>query len=132
MARKYDDDEEEDDIGTYKDPKYYRRRRPIEDYEEDALDPEDELIIILKAIDYTRSRLDCHQVKLAHLFRRYPDLQEQWRKFTRYGGLSADDFRLFLKGQLRPRITRQRKHLRLVSNRKAIPVKLRKTGNDVA
>ena len=107
---------------------------PEDDEDEDfTIDTAKQLLLILRAIDYGRERLDGLQVKLSDLFERYPPVEDMWRQFRKAGGLTADDFVKFLKGQLRPRITRQRKHLRLVSSRKVLPLKLTKRpGNDVA
>jgi hypothetical protein len=139
--RRYYDDDEEDEVGTIKDSRTYRRQSARRVYDEDDDDDEgivdeedfaDELVSLLKSIDYTRQRLDCHQSKLSHLLERYPEFAGLWQKFQKAGGLSAEDFRLFLKGELRPRITRQRKHLRLVSSRKPLAVKLKRPGNNDA
>src|SRR6266404_5340955 len=102
MARRYEDDDEDDIFSTVNARQH--RRRLSRDYDDDDIrddDPEDELISILKSLDYTRQRLNCHQDKLSHLLRRYPDLQDLWRRFIAVGGVSAEDFRQFLKGELR-------------------------------
>jgi hypothetical protein len=132
MARRYDDNDDDDD--DYK-PRFRRlAKKPVhshtwddEDDEEeeddgDEHDPRDELIDVLESIDDARESLDNYQLTLSYLFARHPDLKLQWRKFLQVGGLTADDFRKFLRGELRPRIVRQRKHLRLVSNRKVTPL----------
>jgi hypothetical protein len=90
-------------------------------------DLEDELISILTAIDDARQRLDCKSQQLLHLLDRNPDLRKRWLGFVRSGGVTAADFTKYIGGKLRPRITRQRKHLRLISkSRKHNPVRLLK------
>jgi hypothetical protein len=134
MAR-YNDDDDEDDTK----PRLRRlaRRRTVYDDEDDddgIYDDQDfeyELSNILDSIDSTRLKLDRYQRKLSHSLQRYPMFDDQWRKFQKSGGLTADDFRLFLRGELRPKITRQRQHLRLISNRKPTAIKLKKS-NDAA
>jgi hypothetical protein len=104
-----------------------------DDEEEEEYDiprnPIDELISILKALDDTRSRLDSLQVNLSQWLERYPSFEGPWRKFLQSGGLTLADFHKFRQGQMRPRIIRGKRHLRLISTRK-FPVKIKKSGHD--
>lgn len=107
----------------------YHDAEPGENDDIDAFNglPEDPEVILLRHLeefDTLRDDLNDTRGSLSALLRDEPKLQLLWKKFQRAGGLSADDFRRFLKGKLRPRITRQRKHLRLISVRKTAPIKL--------
>jgi hypothetical protein len=98
-----------------------RRREPSDG--DDIIaesEPQGELIEVLELIERSREQLNRHAIALRHLFRRYPGLQQKWEVFIRSGGITASDFERFLDGQLqlRPRITRQHRHLRLIISRR--------------
>jgi hypothetical protein len=86
-------------------------------------DPEEALTRLLKRIGSIRDQLDQTQGQLSDLLQEEPELAQQYRRFIQQGGLTAEDFERFQLNLLRPRITRSRKHLRLVSSTK--PVKKR-------
>ena len=45
-----------------------------------------------------------------------PALRAQYESFLRSGGISHEDFERFLDGDMRPRLTPRKGHLRLISN----------------
>jgi hypothetical protein len=97
------------------------RRRAEEDLDEvPELKPEEELIELLESIEQWQHRLVRDRSRLAALLGYTPDLQQRWDQFTRQGGITAKEFEAFLDGKFRARITRQRRHLRLVSSRKGV------------
>jgi DNA-binding transcriptional MerR regulator len=110
-----------------------RRTADEEDEEEEdddeVLDPEITLLQLLYDQDSCQTRLQRNRTCVASLLRRYPELRQRWQQFQKSGGISASDFELFMSGKLRPRVVRQQKHLRLVSNRKTTPLKLIKPNN---
>jgi hypothetical protein len=98
-----------------------RNRRCNDDWDEVIPeDPADELLDLLRDIERRQKRLAQDQRDLHRLIEREPDLRQKWHEFTRMGGISANELELFLQGRLRPRITHQRRHLRLVPNRKLV------------
>ena len=105
----------------------YRRQWTPEDYDDD---PEEELLQRLERIDYQREQVELQRQSLQSLLEFYPELAGRWKEFTSLGGVSASDFRKYLDGQWRPRITRQRKHLRLIVNRRQKPVTIRGLAKD--
>jgi len=122
------EDEDDEEIDRPLRPRRHRRRFEEDDEDrafEEEESPQDELVEILDSIERQRERLNCYHIRLTHLLRRNPELQDQYQRFSQASGLTAKDFELFLKGELRPRITRTKKHLRLVSNRKPLTNRLR-------
>jgi hypothetical protein len=119
----YDEDDDSDSFSTI----------PLSDPDHDNFVAELALLDLYDNLMVTQDRLrDCRD-QLTALLRQHPDLQERWAKFQRQGGATTKDLEDFFNGRFRPRITRTRRHLRLVSNRELIGVKLkRKTGNDDA
>jgi hypothetical protein len=122
-----DDDDDNEFAEAHRDRPV--QRRYVEDFDDDPEPEADELLAVLEYIDYQRHRLNRYGAALKSLLQRYPDLQAKWRQFTGAGGLSAEDFKLFLRGQWRPKIIRQRRHLRLVVNQRHKPTVIR-SGND--
>jgi len=92
----------------------------------------DDLIDVLDALDGTRFRLNQQQCKLRQLLNCDPELRGLYESFSRSGGVTGEDFRRFLHGELRPKITRSKKHLRLIACRKTVPLTFKKPGNDAA
>jgi hypothetical protein len=78
---------------------------------------EDELLDRLRRIEQKQEALDVVRAELKAMISQRP-LNEIWRKFTSSGGVTASDFAQFLHGQLRPRIIRGHRHLRLVADRR--------------
>jgi hypothetical protein len=115
--------EEREDLGSGNEDDNDNEDYETRPFTEDAAR---QILSVLKLIDQTRVRLSCHQIALNSLLRTYPAVQPFWRKFQLMGGVTVDDFTQFANGDFRPRITRQRKHLRLISSRKPIPIKLKK------
>ena len=114
------DDEEEVRRSTRR--RHLRREEADERgdiYEEDH--PEDELERLLEEMERDREKLNLDMLALRLLLRRHLDLEARWRQFTGVGGITASDFRQYLAGQWRPRVTRQRRHLRLVVNHRLTP-----------
>jgi hypothetical protein len=106
----------------------YRRRLVTFD-ESDYCDPEIAMLTVLENIEYRRQQLQGDLANLQALLNRHRELQARWQEFTGAGGLSAKDFEQFIGGKWRPRIVRQRRHLRLVSNQKR-PAAIRRHNND--
>jgi hypothetical protein len=109
-----------------------RRYEEEEDEEEDVLeqDPQEELVELLENIERHRERLGYNIGGLRALLRRNPLLEKQWNSFLRSGGVTANDLECFLNGQFRPRLTRTRKHLRLVSNREPSRIRMRRQSEE--
>jgi hypothetical protein len=74
----------------------------------------DEVIELLRRIDWHRQALRQEQTTLQRWLNGSPALAIDWRRFTSSGGVTAEDFTLFKDGRLRQRRTRHRRHLRLV------------------
>ena len=72
--------------------------------------------IVLQAIEHHRSQLDHAAASLKRLLRD-ADLHKLWSTFTLVGGVSSNDFASFIEGRFRSRRVRQRRHLRLISDR---------------
>lgn len=132
-----DEGEDDDEDGTFRDPRYYRReqvraRAPVDD---DPLDHDNPLLTLLDLYSnlnfYAEKQRDYHK-RLDTLLLKYPELRALWSKFHRVGGCTTKDLEDFLNGRFRPRIVRQRKHLRLIASRKAPPIRLIKPGGEAA
>jgi hypothetical protein len=129
MARMNDDEDDGDIIARTQ----YRRRRLVDDEDDDeVLDPEIELLQLLYWQDSYQASLQRNRSRVDSLLRRYPDLLQRWQQFLRNGGVGAEHWEQYLNGRMRPRLTRQRKHLRLISRKAASPVKLKTSSNDAA
>ena len=93
--------------------RYLTSRRP--DYAQ--VDEEDQLARILATINQLRQQLNAKNAELRGLLNFYPNLKEKWDRFLNRGGVSAEDWeRYSTGGDMRPRLTPRKGHLRLVSN----------------
>jgi hypothetical protein len=81
----------------------------------DAIEVHD-VIGLLRNIEGHQKALHGHMAILHRWLNRSRDLSEAWAKFMRGGGVTADDFALFVDGRFRSRHTRQKRHLRLLVN----------------
>src|SRR5262249_59318964 len=88
-------------------------------------DPEKDLENVLYRLDDFRYRLALELRVLNSLLNRHPELRQQYESFLRSGGISSEDFDRFLTGDMRPRLTPRRQHLRLISNRPRLVHRLR-------
>jgi hypothetical protein len=117
--RKFDDDDDEEEERPLR-RRYLRRRYLDEDEDEEErgpeYDPEEELEQILQRLDRFRRQFALEFRLLHSLLTHHPDLRAQYESFLRSGGISHEDFERFLDGDMRPRLTPRRGHLRLVSN----------------
>jgi phosphoenolpyruvate carboxylase len=102
-----------------------RRRAQSQRYDEEEEATEEELEHILARLDHYRSQLESGMRELNQLLSRYPDLRQQYESFLRSGGISSRDFGRFLEGDMRPRLTPRKGHLRLVSSRPRLVHRLR-------
>ncbi len=131
MSRTYDDDDD-----GYFEP---TRRQPIKravngrSYNDDDFDDDDrdrieidEVVRLLKANVYYGDGLRANAVTLQKWLNGSEEFSEAWHEFTGSGGISADDFRSFMNGTFRARLTRRKKHLRLVATTKAPRIRLRR------
>jgi hypothetical protein len=105
--------------------RHYYRAPDLDEFDDYDETPEEALLDHLGIIDRQRQQLNLERQSLQSLLDHDPDLAAKWREFISLGGISAEDFRQFLAGQMRARITRQRKHLRLVVDRRRRPVIIR-------
>jgi hypothetical protein len=101
----------------------YKHNEPISD-ETRSYVTDSEVIELLQDIE-------CHREALAHdisILQRWltgsAELQVEWSKFIRNGGVTAADFAAFMDGQFRYRRIRQSKHLRLVNSVAATNLKI--------
>jgi hypothetical protein len=108
----WDEDEDEDEK-----PCRIRALRPRRTYPDDYPDPEDELSGVLRTLDYHREGMQEQTSYLQTLLQCDSELAVKWKQFTSAGGISAEDWERFLAGNFRSRITRTRRHMRLVSSR---------------
>jgi hypothetical protein len=99
------------------------RRDDDDEDEEITVDPVLELLDLYANLMLMQERGRDYRNRLAALLRRYPDLQKQWNDFERAGGLTTKDLEDFLNGQFRPRLTRTRRHLRLISTRPPLRIR---------
>jgi|SRR6516164_6097876 len=89
-----------------------------------------ELLQALCWVENYSHSLQRERTKVARLIRDNPQLAVKWREFTSQGGIGAKDFEHFLSGKFRCRLTRGKKHLRLVSSRNPPPIRLRRHQDD--
>jgi hypothetical protein len=132
-STEWDEDEDEDE--TTAPPieiRALRRQRLRHDhyYEYCHDDPEQELLDILEKFDELREKLQRETEFLQMLLEYNPELAGQWQQFTSAGGVTLEDWERFLAGNFRSRITRTRRHMRLVSNRRPPRIRLRRRPND--
>lgn len=78
-----------------------------------------ELVRVLDDIERRRTLLDESGRELRDILNCDPEAHTLWVRFTASGGVTSEDLRLFLEGQSLKKDVRQRRHLRLVSCRKA-------------
>jgi hypothetical protein len=109
---KFDDEDDEEELR----PLRRRIYNEDEDEEEPEYDPEEELEHFLQRLDRFRRQFALEFRLLNSLLTRHPDLRAQYESFLRSGGISHADFERFLDGDMRPRLTPRKGHLRLVSN----------------
>jgi len=115
MRHYYDDDEFEDCDPEWREEVIRRRRRAQAQHHDDG-EKEEELKHLLQRLDHYRQQLESERRQLNQLLNRYPELRQQYESFLRSGGISSEDFERFLDGDMRPRLTPRKGHLRLVSN----------------
>ena len=112
---KFDDEDDEEEFRPRR--RYLGARYHYEEEErEPEYDPENELERILHRLDSFRHRFALEFRLLNSLLTRHQDLRAQYESFLRSGGISSEDFDRFLEGDMRPRLTPRKGHLRLVSN----------------
>ena len=114
--RKFDDDDDEAWLQRKR-----LRERHVPEYDDDEDEgenetPEEELENILYRLDGIRRQFALEFRLLNSLLNRYPELRQQYESFLRSGGISSADFDRFLEGDMRPRLTPRKGHLRLVSS----------------
>lgn len=108
------------------------------DYDDDEAedfyndDPEETLIGLLRRLGNIRDQLDQTQGQLSELLEEEPELAQQYHRFTQLGGLTHEDFERYRLSLLRPRLTRSKRHLRLVSSTKAVKRSSRPRDDDAA
>jgi hypothetical protein len=121
----------------------YELTEDIEEFEyEDDEECRDREIIEQREVVALWCTIEKHRQAIAHQdarFRRWlqfsPQLREHWKQFTDAGGISSEDFAKWCAGKMRHRSTREKKHLRLISNKNSPPIRLKvtsKSGNDAA
>jgi len=119
----WDEDEEEEEKGRIRALRS-RRYSPYDFYAS-----QEELSDVLRKLDYQREGMQEQTSYLQTLLQGDPELAVQWKQFTSAGGVSAEDWERFLAGNFRSRITRTRRHMRLVSSR-PLRIRLRRRQND--
>jgi len=122
-------DYDEDDEGELPRPRQ-RRYDDEEEEDEDYRDLDFELLQTLCHVENYSHSLKREQANVARLIRNNPPLAAKWKEFTSQGGIGAKDFENFLNGKLRTRLTRGKKHLRLVSSRQPVRIRLRRPQDD--
>jgi hypothetical protein len=129
--RAYDDDEEDDEEESPP-PRLRRRVYDDDDDEEDENpeNPERATLYGLRRAESLRHDLEDVLARLQTWLRDNPRLAARWAEFTVAGGVSSDDWEAFLAGNFRSRLTRTRKHLRLVSNRRPLSIRRRRPNDD--
>jgi hypothetical protein len=118
------DDEDEDDEEESPPPRLARRcvydfDDDEEEEDENPTDPEQATLYGLRHAESLRHDLENVLARLRAWLRNNPRLAARWAEFTAAGGISSEDWQRFLAGNFRSRLTRTRKHLRLVSNRRS-------------
>jgi hypothetical protein len=89
------------------------------------------LITLLGKIEQQQERLAVINNELKVLLNGNRDLGAMWKKFESNGGTaSAEQLKLFLRGEMRPRITRRVGNLRLISDRIEAKIVHRKLHDD--
>ena len=80
----------------------------------------DEVVELLKDIEWHRARLADAYAVLADWLTNSPDFSQAWHEFTASGGISGSDFHAYMSGKFhrRPGV-RQHHHLRLIASREA-------------
>jgi len=130
-STEWDEDEDETTAPSIEIRALRRQRLRREHYDEYCRDdPEQELLDILEKLDELREKLQRESEFLQMLLEYNPELAVQWRQFTSAGGVTLEDWQQFLAGNFRSRITRTRRHMRLVSNRRSPSIRLRRSSDD--
>jgi len=123
------EDEEEEELPP---PRHRRDEYEFgceEEGGEDYRDLDFELLQALRNIataSYALERMRAHVARLV----RKPQLTVKWKEFTSQGGIDYKDFENFLNDKFRSRLTRGKKHLRLVSSRNPPSIRLRRRDHD--
>jgi hypothetical protein len=113
MAADHDGEDWEEEAEVYK---RTRRRRPQYEAEgEEELADEGDLTELVNEIANCRQLLHEYDQHLRHLLATNPELAQRYRQFQMQGGVSKHDWTRFRLGLLRPKVVRQRKHLRLIA-----------------
>jgi hypothetical protein len=89
-----------------------------------------DLLQALRSVEHHCHWLERGRARVARLLRNNPQLAAKWKQFTSEGGIGAKDFENFRHGKFRCRLTRGKKHLRLVSSRNPPSIWLRRSQND--
>ena len=79
-----------------------------------------DFVHLLHLVDYHRQELHAAATRLREWLYRTPKLAQRFHDYTAAGGVSAEDFELFLKNRFCDRHVRQKRHLRLISSNKNI------------
>jgi hypothetical protein len=76
--------------------------------------------------------IEAHQMAIAmkkdlfeYWLRNSPELAKDWEKFLSAGGVTAEDYNKYCENRFRHRVTREKKHLRLIRNKNSPPVRCR-------
>jgi hypothetical protein len=97
----------------------------MQQYEEEQLRTEEatRTRVTVEEVLMLLNECQCHRKALARLNAKLqdwrdgsPDLDKEYRAFEQAGGVTEFDFADFMDGTFRYRRTRQKRHLRLVSN----------------
>ena len=96
------------------DPNRDTARQRVEDSCSNA---ELELILALGKIERYQAHINEAYHDLKELLNGDPKLSEIWQRFERSGGTCVEQLKQFLRGEMRPRITRRVGNLRLISDR---------------
>jgi hypothetical protein len=81
---------------------------------------------LLNSNVYLHDSLRKNAEKLKRWLNESEEFATAWRDFQNSGGIDADDFKSFMAGTFRCRLVPRKKHLRLVSNSKPKPIRLRR------
>jgi hypothetical protein len=80
-----------------------------------------EVVDLLRRIEQHRQAITREQATLQDWLRGAPDLAKEWETFTGLGGVTSTELERYFAGQIfRHRPIRQRRHLRLISNKAAL------------
>jgi hypothetical protein len=109
-------------------------REDEEDFDADSI-PICEIIGLRRDIEQSQEWTAIQNARFGRLLKASPAFAKFWRKFIDAGGVTVADFEKWCAGRMRHRLTRGKKHLRLISKKSSPTIRLKirpQSGNDAA